>query len=58
METNTTDAPNVDSTSGINTLVARVLADGKAIGQMLIIDQGIMPMEYDGEKKVKEWCGK
>ena len=35
-------------------IVARVLADGKDIGQTLI-DRG-MAVEYDGEKKTKEWC--
>ena len=35
-------------------IVARVLADGKDIGQILI-DRG-MATEYDGGKKTKDWC--
>ncbi len=35
-------------------VVARVLADGKDIGQTLI-DQG-MAVEYDGGTKTKNWC--
>ena len=35
-------------------IVARVLADGKDIGQTLI-DRG-MAGEYDGGEKIKEWC--
>ena len=36
-------------------IVARVVADGKDIGQALI-DRG-MAVEYDGGKKTKDWCG-
>ncbi len=35
-------------------IVARVIADGKDIGQTLI-DRG-MAVEYDGGKKSKNWC--
>ncbi len=35
-------------------IVAKVLADGKDIGQTLI-DRG-MAVAYDGETKIKEWC--
>ena len=37
-------------------IVARVLADGKDIGQTLI-DRGLA-VGYDGGEKTKEWCGK
>jgi len=35
-------------------IVARVVADGKDVGQTMI-DRG-MAVEYDGGTKVKEWC--
>ena len=35
-------------------IVARVVAEGRDIGQTLI-DRG-MAVKYDGEKKKKEWC--